>query len=148
VVVYGGLVNASIGVMNREYVPILYPLANNLKITKGVLLRPPVSLEEEYAWYDGLVGRKQTDNVFAILLHEKAVGGEISYRYVGHLGLHQMKWPDATATYGIVILDGDVHLNGCGTEACLLLLYHAFMVKGLHKVVAGVNGDKLTGTAS
>lgn len=127
--------NVSLGAMKREYIPLFMRGANDPEVTKGVLLRPPVTLEEELAWYDKpKTGR---DVVFAILLHEKdaAIAG---YRYIGHTGLHGIEWPNGIATTGSIIADKTLFGNGYGTEAKLLLLYEAFRNRGLRKVCSQV----------
>ena len=136
--VYEGLVNVSLGAMRREYLTDFVPWANNPEATAGVLIRPPVTLEEELAWYDGFAKHKDTDNIFAILLQKKKRKGKTEYQYIGHTGLHKITWPAGTGSTGSII--GLPHLfgKGYGTEAKLLLLYHAFFVKGLRKVVSRV----------
>src|SRR3989344_9060647 len=98
--VYEGLVNVSLGAMRREYLTDFVPWANNPEATAGVLIRPPVTLEEELAWYDGLAKRKDTDNVFAILLQKKKRKGKTEYQYIGHTGLHGITWPGGVGTTG------------------------------------------------
>jgi len=137
--IYKGM-HVSLGVMMREYIPLATPALNQLSITRGVLLRPPVSLEAEYEWFDKIKDR--SDQLFAILKHEP----ENTYKYIGHTGLHRVSWPNATATSGTVIIDNGAHKKGFGTEAKLLLLYHGFMVTGLRIVDSSVkafNGDSL-----
>lgn len=132
IVYQGGKV--SLGVMVREYIPLFTKHANDLSITRGILMRPPVTLEDEYDWFDRIAKRSETQQVFAILLNET----DTKYRYIGHTGLHNIGWPDGIATTGSVIVDKTLHGSGCGTEAKLLLLYHAFYVKGLRKVCSEV----------
>ena len=134
---YEGLVNVSLGAMRREYLTDFVPWANNPEATAGVLIRPPVTLEEEFAWYDGLAKRKDTDNVFAILLQEKNKS-QTRYRYIGHTGLHGVTWPGGIGTTGSIIGLPKLFGKGYGTEAKLLLLFHAFFVKGLRKIVSRV----------
>lgn len=130
--------NVALAAMKREYIPIFMEHANDLTVTEGILMRPPFTLEEEYAWYDSLAKRRDTDTIFAILHRKQADGADSSWQYIGHTGLHKITWPDAFATTGTVIWDKSLHSQGCGTEAKLLLLYHAFMVKGLRKISSEV----------
>lgn len=136
-VAYKGLVGVSLAAMNREYLPIFMQHANDLTVTRGVLLRPPVTLEAQMEWYEGIAKRSETDQVFAVLLHELSAGTP-SYRYVGHTGLHQIRWTNCSATTGSLLIDPTAHGSGHGTEAKLLLLYHAFFVKGLRKISSEV----------
>ena len=129
--------NVSLGAMQREYIPLFMQGANDPEVTRGVLLQPPVTLEEEFAWYDKpKTGR---DAVFAILLHEKDDSGKvIGYRYIGHTGLHGIEWPNGTATTGSIIADKTLFGKGYGTEAKLLLLRIAFLDRGLRKICSQV----------
>lgn len=132
-IVYRGF-QVSLGVMQREYIPVATKGLNDLEITRGMLLRPPVSIEAEYAWYDSMPERK-ADDIFAILLHGEN-GGE--YRYIGHTGLHGVTWPSGFAKSGSVIVDTECLGKGYGSEAKMLLLRHAFYTRGLRKVISEV----------
>ena len=136
--VHHGLVNVSLGAMQREYIPLLMPGVNDPEVTKGVLVTPPVTLEEEYMWYDGLAKRKN-EVVYAILLHERDAEGVMTgYRYIGHTGLHRIRYPDGTATTGSLIIDKTCFGKGYGTEAKLLLLATGFHDLGLRKVNSSI----------
>jgi len=137
-IAYKGKVGVSLAAMNRDYLPLLMQNANNLEVTQGVLLRPPVTIEMEEEWFNRIAKKSDTDHVFAILLHEPPIDGVTQYRYIGHCGLHRISWPDGTAKTGSIILEKGLHGKGYGTEAKLLLLYHAFFVKGLRKVCSEV----------
>lgn len=143
-IAYEGRVSVSLAAIKREYIETLMEYANNLSVTRGVLLRPPVTLEAELAWFEKIAKGSDTDQVFAILLHEPPIEGMRQYRYIGHCGLHHITWPDGMATSGSLIIDPALHGKGHGTEAKLLLLYHAFFVKGLRHVrseVKAFNGN-------
>jgi RimJ/RimL family protein N-acetyltransferase len=127
----------SLGAMRREYIPLFMPGVNDLEVTRGVIIHPPVTLEAELAWYDSLEKRK--DPIFAILLHEKdADGKRTGYRYIGHTGLHDVTWPDAHAISGTIIADTSLLGKGYGSEAKMLLLFEAFRRRGLRKVCSAV----------
>lgn len=135
--IHHGVGHVSLGAMRREYIPLFTKGANDPEVMRGVILRPPVTLEAEFAWYDGLVTKN--DLIFAILLHEKDEKGVvIGYRYIGHTGLHSITWPDGCATSGTIIADKSCFGKGYGTEAKLLLLYEAFRNRGLRKVCSDV----------
>jgi len=130
----------SLAAMSRDYLQLFMEHANDLSVTRGILMRPPITLEMEQEWFDSLHKRSATDNIFAILLNTE----DGKHRYIGHTGLHHMSWPNGTATTGSIIIDKTLHGAGYGTEAKLLLLYHAFYVKGLRKVsseVKAFNGN-------
>lgn len=136
--IYRG-VNLSLGAMQRGYVPRIAAGLNDLRVTKGMLVRPPITLEMEYGWYDSSMTSKDgVHEVFAILKHCARTVDSVAYEYIGHMGLHRISWPDATAVSGSIILSLEDHGKGYGTEAKMLLLYHAFRVKGLYKVVSEV----------
>ncbi|MDB5237476.1 MAG: GCN5-related N-acetyltransferase [Parcubacteria group bacterium] len=129
--------------MQREYIPHFIPFANDLSIVQGTLMTPPFTIEDEYAWYDRISKKNPANEIFAIL-YRGSDSEPDEYRYIGHTGLHQIRWPGATAHTGSVIIDKSLHGKGCGTEAKLLLLHHAFYVKGLRKVrseVKAFNGN-------
>lgn len=132
--IHHGLANVSLGAMRREYIslPLFMVGINDPEVTRGVILRPPVTLEAELAWYDGMVS-KSGNILFAILLHERA-----GYRYIGHTGLHDIAWPGGHADSGSIIIDKTCFGKGYGTEAKLLLLYEAFRNRGLRKVCSRV----------
>ena len=134
-IAYVGQKHVALAAMHRDYIPAIAEHANNMEVLEGVLLRPPVSLEAELTWYDGLAGRKNagTDDIFAILTRE-----DKTYEFVGTTGIHSITWPHAFASTGSLIFQKDHLRKGYGTEAKLLLQYHAFRVKGLRKMTSTV----------
>ncbi len=138
--IYNGRVNISLGAMQREYVRELMQGVNDPDVVRGVLMTPPVTIEEEYAWFDGLAARKRagTDVVFAILLHVFEGSKLVGYRYIGHTGLHKIRQPESTATSGTLIWDKDCFGKGYGKEAKLLLLHVAFHELCLYKVNSSI----------
>lgn len=141
--IHCGLVNISLGAMRREYVllPTFLQGMNDPEVTRGIMLHPPVYSEEELSWYERLTQYRSggSDFVYAILLQQRGTAGNmIGHRYIGHTGLHGIKWPDGYATTGSVIVEKECFGNGYGTEAKLLLLYEAFRNRGLRKVCSQV----------
>jgi len=110
------------------------PWINNPETTAGVLINPPVRHEDEIDWYESLKDDK-SQRIFAILIRDLI---DSDWRYVGHTGLHRITWPAGTVVTGTLIGDASVHGKGYGTEAKFLLLYHAFYVEGLRKVLSEV----------
>ncbi len=136
--IHQGVVQVSLGAMQREYIPLFMQGANDPEVMRGVILQPPVTLEAELAWYDKMI-QKEGDLIFAILLHKKGeAGAPDEYRYIGHTGLHGINWPSGYATTGTIIVDKSCFGKGYGTEAKLLLLYEAFRNRGLRKVCSHV----------
>ena len=136
-IAYPGHLSVSLAAMKREYLPVLMQHANNTSVTQGVMLRPPVTLEAQTEWYERIAKRSDSDHVFAVLLRDEA-DGVITHRYIGHMGLHHISFPSAYAHTGSFLLEQEAHGKGYGTEAKLLLLYHAFYIKGLRKVCSKV----------
>ena len=131
--------NVSLGAMRRDYIPLFMQGANDPEVMRGVVLRPPVTLEAELAWYDSMAGGKAGNVIFSILLHERDETDAVTgYRYIGHTGLHGIIYPDGHATSGTIIADKSCFGKGYGTEAKLLLLYEAFRNRGLRKVCSNV----------
>lgn len=138
VIAYSGMAKVSLALMQEDYLHDFLPWANKRIGIEGTLMRPPYSLAGGIEWIRSLDQKKGKDEVFAILEH---IGeGKAEYRYVGHTGLHHIEWPDATASTGSVIGADGGRGAGYGTEAKLLLQYHAFRVIGLRKLTSGVKG--------
>lgn len=140
ILVYRGS-NVALGPVLKEHVPFITRWANDPVATAGVLLTPPVLRETEEEWFEGLKKRKDTDVLFSVYVRD----GE-TWKFVGTTGIHRITWPDARGSSGTLIGDTSVHGSGCGTEAKLWLLHHAFRVLGLRKVTSEVkefNGNSL-----
>jgi RimJ/RimL family protein N-acetyltransferase len=54
------------------------------------------------------------------------------------MGIHHVRWPDGIASTGSLIGVAGARGKGVGTEAKLMLLYHAFMILGIRKVISDV----------
>lgn len=136
--VHHGLLDVSLGAMQREYIPLFLAGANDMEVMRGVIIQPPMTLEFEYSWYDRMVQNKN-DLIFAILQHIRDANGVLTgYRYIGHTGLHGITWPSGYATSGTIIADKSCFGKGYGKEAKLLLLSDAFFTRGLRKVLSHV----------
>ena len=127
----------SLGLMQKEYGPLFLEWANRRIGVEGTLMRPPYSAANWDEWLTSLSNEKGRNEVFAILLHEESEGTR-TYRYVGHTGMHNARWPDGWGSTGSIIGDAAARQRGCGTEAKLNLLYHGFRVMGLRKIVSSV----------
>ncbi len=134
-IAYEGLL-VSLALMQKEYGKDFLRWANEREGVEGTLQRPPYTWSNWEAWVAALDRNKGTEEVFAILLHEP--GEKRVYRYVGHTGIHHARWPEGRGTTGSIIGDPSARARGCGTEAKLLLLRHAFLVMGLRKVTSSV----------
>ena len=135
VIAYEGLLNVSLGVLQEAHLEQFIIWANRIENVEGTMQRPPHYLANSVDWLRGLAERKGRDEVFAIFTRD-GNGGEP--RYIGHTGIHSIQWPEGFGTTGSVIGDRTTQGKGHGTEAKLLLQYHAFMVLGLRKLTSDV----------
>jgi RimJ/RimL family protein N-acetyltransferase len=146
IIVFKGLVGTSLGLLQEEYAAEFVPWANHRIDIEGTHVRPPYWPSNFVEWVRDLAKSKGIKEVFAILVPIK-VDGQTAYRYVGHTGLHDVQWPQGFASTGSVIGAKDAQGRGVGTEAKLLLLYHAFKVVGLRKVVSSVKSFNVQSAA-
>lgn len=138
-IVHEGHVATSLAVMQEEYLREFLPFANDILVTAGTRMRGPIHMEEEIEWVQGLWKKKDRHIVFAVLKHE-GTAADRTYTYVGHTGLHGIQFPNAHASTGSILGNLDNLGKGTGTEAKLLLMYHAFQVRGLRKLTSQVKG--------
>jgi len=133
VIAYEGRVRVALGLMQEEYVSAYLPWMNRRVGIEGTLQRPPYSHASGVEWVRSLDQSKGKNEVFAVLLRSGK-----SHQYVGHMGIHGVTWPHGFATTGSVIGASGAQGRGIGTEAKLLLMYHAFMILGLRKLTSTV----------
>lgn len=92
----------------------------------------PYTMEDEEEWFER-ARKDQNSRHFAIV----AVDGETPV-LIGNIGLAGINWKNGTATTGTVIGEKEYWSKGYGTEAKMLLLYHAFYELGLRKINSSV----------
>lgn len=136
IIAYEGMGSIALGLMIEEYVPIYIPWINERSSIRGTTQRPPYSAVMGVEWVRGLDNKRGKEEVFAVLIKQKTK--KPMYRYVGHIGVHGIVWPHGFGTVGTMIGDKSAQGVGCGTEAMLLMLYHAFMILGLRKLTTMV----------
>ena len=136
IIAYEGKDKVALALMQEQYVPLFLPWVNWRIGVEGTLQRPPYSLNQGIEWVRSLDKAKGDHEVFAVLVRTNAT--KKSYRYVGHMGIHRLKWPDGIAGTGSILGAADAQGKGIGTEAKLLILYHAFMVMGVRKLTSKV----------
>lgn len=134
IIAYEGKGTVALGVMQEEYVKSFLPWVNWRTGVEGTLQRPPYSHAMGIEWVRGLDKARGDHEVFAVLI--KSGIKKPTYRYVGHMGVHHAH-NDIPET-GSLIWSADARGRGVGTEAKLLLLYHAFMVMGVRKITSNV----------
>jgi RimJ/RimL family protein N-acetyltransferase len=132
-IAYEGRAKVSLGIMQEEYIPLCAAWINRRVGIEGTLQRAPYYVEDGKEWVRSLGKQRGKDEVFAVLLK-----GKRKYRYIGHTGIHHIQWPDGRATTGSIFGAEKSQGRGYGTEAKLLLLYHAFMVLGIRKMESSV----------
>jgi len=137
IIAYEGKVKTALGLMQEEYISLFLPWANRRVGIEGTNLRPPYAMSNGVEWVRKLEKDKGKHEVFAVLVRTTGAEQE-PYQYVGHMGMHNIQWPNGCATTGSVIGADDARGRGVGTEAKLLLLYHSFMVVGLRKIISTV----------
>lgn len=137
IIVYEGKNGVSLGLLQEEYAPLFVPWANCRVDVEGTYIRGPYWPENFVEWVRTLQKKKGEDEVFAVLL-KTGITRRPSYQYVGHTGIHRIQWPAGHGTTGSIIGQRSAQGRGVGTEAKLLLLYHAFRVLNLRKVLSGV----------
>ncbi len=139
IIAYKGLVHVSLGIVQEEYGAEYLPWPNKRIGIEGTLQRPPYTPQNWQDWVRSHSTSKGKDEVFAVLEHTKTEGSE-GCRYIGHTGIHGITWPDGRAKTGSVLGADHSQARGYGTEAKLLLQYHAIMVLGLRKLTSVVKG--------
>ncbi|HWH16476.1 MAG TPA: GNAT family protein [Candidatus Paceibacterota bacterium] len=127
----------SLGLMQPEYGPDFVRFANRYGPVRGTRIRPPYTLKDYLSWLEKLETSKGKNEAFAILLHEQ-IGLERTYRYIGHTGVHDIRFPEALGATGSIIGDPNFQGMGLGKEAKLLLQRHAFHVLNLYKLRSAV----------
>lgn len=138
-IAYEGKVGVALALMQEAYVPLFMPWVNWRIGVEGTLQRPPYSHAMGVEWVQSLDKTKGQNEVFAILSRTtKTESEERSYEYVGHMGIHRVEWPHGCGTTGSLIGAQGAQGRGLGTEAKLLILYHAFMILGLRKLTSTV----------
>jgi len=139
VIAYEGKVSSCLGLLLEEYAPLFVPWANHRVDVEGTYMRAPYWPSNFVEWVRELGKSKGKNEVFAVLVRT-GTGKKASYQYVGHMGIHNISWPQGSGTTGSIIGVRSAQGRGVGTEAKLLLLYHAFKVLGLRKVISNVKG--------
>ena len=96
-----------------------------------------VSEAYEKKWVEDAIFSSPSKLVLAICLKE-------TNEHIGHSYLANIDWKNGNARYGIMIGESNCWGKGYGTEASMLLLYHAFMVMGLQRVESRQLTDNIT----
>lgn len=136
IIVYEGA-TVSLGVLEKEHVPLFVPYINRRVGIEGTMQRGPYTESMGLEWVESQDKKRGTDEVFAVYRHSTSEAG-LEYVYIGNTGLHHISQEHGFASSGSMLFDLEDQGKGYGTEAKLLLLYHAFRVLGVRKVNSDV----------
>jgi RimJ/RimL family protein N-acetyltransferase len=64
-------------------------------------------------------------------------------KHIGNVSLQAISWVNRSAELAIVIGDKDSNGKGIGTQACAVMLYHAFIKLGLNRVWSGTSEENI-----
>ena len=98
--------------VDRENLPKFLGWVNDPEVTQFLMVDPPLGMEQEEAWFEGLRDREAM--VFTIQTME----GEV----IGNCGLENDSWKDRKATLGIMIGSKTHWDKGYGTDAVRTML--------------------------
>jgi RimJ/RimL family protein N-acetyltransferase len=110
--------------VDRENLPKFLRWVNDPEVTQFLMVDPPLGMEQEEAWFEGLRDRE------ALIFTIQTMEGEV----IGNCGLEKISWKDRKATLGIMI-GSKMHWDkGYGTDAVRALLKLCFHELNLMRV--------------
>ena len=116
----------------REDIPRWVAWLNDPEVLQGLSLYMPISTAGEEKWFEGLLSRSDSDQVFVIEAHQ---GTEPeSWKPIGNVGLHGIEWRVRTAEFGIFIGEKALWNQGYGTDATRLVLRYGFDTLNLNRI--------------
>ncbi len=119
--------------VERGYAPIFTKWINDPEVTQWLQVDPPLSLEMEYDWVDGI--RREGRMVFTILTKEG--------RPMGNIGLEQISWKNRRANMGIMIGEKEYWGKGYGSDAIITMLRYCFEELGMRRVELFTDTDNV-----
>jgi diamine N-acetyltransferase len=108
----------------RSDLPAFVRWFNDAEVTEYLLRGPPLSMEQEEHWYDGLLSRES--KVFSI--------DTLDGKLIGNVGVQRIDYSDRKADIGIVIGEKDFWSKGYGTDALTVLLGYLFDELNMERV--------------
>ncbi len=112
----------------RGDLPKAQKYINDPKINQYLMCYLPMRIEDEENWYSKTLG-SNTNIIFSIVADNK---------FIGTIGIHDIKWKDRTATTGTLIGEKEYQNKGYRSEAKMLLLNYAFNTLNLRKIKSTV----------
>lgn len=110
--------------VERGDLPIFVRWINDPEVTEFLKLDPPMSLEDEEAWFAHVLRSK--DKVFSIDTKEG--------RLIGNIGTVNLDWSNRRTEIGIMIGEKDCWSRGYGRDAIRTLLGYLFEELNLNRV--------------
>ncbi|MDP3794724.1 MAG: GNAT family protein [bacterium] len=110
-----------------------YVWMNTPEVTQYLRIRFPITYGEEARFFDGL--NVPTPNEVHLSVEALDAGER---KFIGFMGLREIRWVDRVATSGAVIGDPGYRGKGYGSDAKMSLLHYAFRTLGLRKVNSSV----------
>lgn len=105
---------------------------NDPEVNQFILAQGPVTESTEREYLER-VGKDPHNIIFAIETLD-------THRFIGTMGIHKINYISRFATSGSLIGEKDCWGKGYGTDAKMLVLYHAFNVLNLRKINSEVIG--------
>ena len=112
-------------------IPQFHIWMNDPDVTEYLLTFMPMSLKEEYDWFEKI--SKPTNNSLVLAIVDASTD-----KLIGSIGINNVSMRDGTATTGTSIGDKKYWSKGYGTEAKMLLLEFAFHEMNLRKICSEV----------
>jgi RimJ/RimL family protein N-acetyltransferase len=124
---------AALGMLRREYAPVLARWFNDPEVRMGLAHRGIVNADAEEKWYEDVMeaARVPRPTSVQLAIHDVEDGA-----LVGTCGLEQIDYAYGRAEFGIFV--GQRRGKGIGTDATRLALDWAFYMIGLHNVMLEV----------
>lgn len=119
--------------VERRDVEKLRQWLNDPEVNQYLLVHMPLSEIAEEKWFER-TSQSNSDLVMAIESYDLSRPKQL----IGNCGLHDIRWKDRTATFGIFIGNQSFWSNGYGTEAASLLFRHGFEQLNLHRINSSV----------
>ncbi len=117
----------------RTDIPQFVAWLNDSEVIAGLMVSLPMSLEDEEAWFTGMLNRPLAEHPLVIEVQR----GE-EWTAVGNCGFNMIDWRARAAEVGIFIGEKSLWNQGYGSEAMTLLLKHGFNTLNLNRIALDV----------